>query len=664
MKSYARLKDLTKSTMERRNGEEDEVRKYEAIVTKLNQAVAPRDRPTYQVDGDFSTSKRTTTRSNLKFTVSRTRDERNDKDFLINFMNKDSTFSLVSPNNLHLLSDDDRNKSITPTEKFKNLSDLMIDDRNSYSECYFIQNTEDRMILNLYSILGRKSKELFLEEGKKEKIEKTRMLLNQINNIKIPKFDFKQNDKSIKGFNINDLGQSMKWQEEESNSNKSEEKKEFSNKEEDECYFKQKEKASFLIPNLINIENYEKKKTFLRQNNKENYENYWDPEIDADTLSNINHNMIRIEDIYNKDEENKKEEEDENDEKKLEISAEEILTSESESEEQNIREGKDGDEIPKKGKIRFIEFYDVSPVQMGLSYIVDNKKVKEKNYNAELKVKNDLLLDKISEFEEKFFPKGGVDLSSDLIYKIAIRNDNNEIEQNVRISIKDRKFELDSLNEKKLDKDIKKKIIIERKANIQPLKGVFSEEPLTLKKTDKSVFKTISDYANKLKDKKKNKLDEIANEQIQNIENVKNDISIKIENQEVNDNENDKNIKDLINNESLFSNKSNENNKNKDNIEEEKKNNNIDEVKQNEDSFDSLNSNSQLQEKSNIVLMKAQLKEQKKVKVIAKAKVKAQAKAKVIVKIVPVINLNFSSIFLNNNNYINLFLYRFIIYNL
>ena len=664
MKSYARLKDLTKSTMERRNGEEDEVRKYEAIVTKLNQAVAPRDRPTYQVDGDFSTSKRTTTRSNLKFTVSRTRDERNDKDFLINFMNKDSTFSLVSPNNLHLLSDDDRNKSITPTEKFKNLSDLMIDDRNSYSECYFIQNTEDRMILNLYSILGRKSKELFLEEGKKEKIEKTRMLLNQINNIKIPKFDFKQNDKSIKGFNINDLGQSMKWQEEESNSNKSEEKKEFSNKEEDECYFKQKEKASFLIPNLINIENYEKKKTFLRQNNKENYENYWDPEIDADTLSNINHNMIRIEDIYNKDEENKKEEEDENDEKKLEISAEEILTSESESEEQNIREGKDGDEIPKKGKIRFIEFYDVSPVQMGLSYIVDNKKVKEKNYNAELKVKNDLLLDKISEFEEKFFPKGGVNLSSDLIYKIAIRNDNNEIEQNVRISIKDRKFELDSLNEKKLDKDIKKKIIIERKANIQPLKGVFSEEPLTLKKTDKSVFKTISDYANKLKDKKKNKLDEIANEQIQNIENVKNDISIKIENQEVNDNENDKNIKDLINNESLFSNKSNENNKNKDSIEEEKKNNNIDEVKQNEDSFDSLNSNSQLQEKSNIVLMKAQLKEQKKVKVIAKAKVKAQAKAKVIVKIVPVINLNFSSIFLNNNNYINLFLYRFIIYNL
>ena len=598
MKSHARLKDLTKSTMERRNGEEDEVRKYEAIVTKLNQAVAPRDRPTYQVDGDFSTSKRTTTRSNLKFTVSRTRDERNDKDFLINFMNKDSTFSLVSPNNLHLLSDDDRNKSITPTEKFKNLSDLMIDDRNSYSECYFIQNTEDRMILNLYSILGRKSKELFLEEGKKEKIEKTRMLLNQINNIKIPKFDFKQNDKSIKGFNINDLGQSMKWQEEESNSNKSEEKKEFSNKEEDECYFKQKEKAYFLIPNLINIENYEKKKTFLRQNNKENYENYWDPEIDADTLSNINHNMIRIEDIYNKDEENKKEEEDENDEKKLEISAEEILTSESESEEQNIREGKDGDEIPKKGKIRFIEFYDVSPVQMGLSYIVDNKKVKEKNYNAELKVKNDLLLDKISEFEEKFFPKGGVDLSSDLIYKIAIRNDNNEIEQNVRISIKDRKFELDSLNEKKLDKDIKKKIIIERKANIQPLKGVFSEEPLTLKKTDKSVFKTISDYANKLKDKKKNKLDEIANEQIQNIENVKNDISIKIENQEVNDNENDKNIKDLINNESLFSNKSNEYNKNKDNIEEEEKNDNIDEVKKNEDSFDSLNSNSQLQEKS------------------------------------------------------------------
>ena len=613
MKSYARIKDITKSTIERRNGEEEEVKKYESIINKLNQAMTPRERPTYQIDGDYSTSKRSpsTTKSNLKFNISRTRDERNDKDFLINFMNKDNTFSLVSPNNLHLLSDDDRNKSITNTEKFKNLSDLMLDDRNSYSECYFIHNTEDRMILNLFSILGRKSKDLFLEEGKKEKIEKTRILLNRINNVKIPKFEFKQTDKNINFFN-HEMGQSMKWQNEDSNSemrysNKSEEKKEMSYNDEkdnkkEECYFKQKEKSSFILPTLINEEDFKKKKRLLRKKNYENYEYFWDPEIDADTLSNINHNMICIEDIYNKEQKNNNEEEDENNDKNLEINAEEVITSESESEEQNIGEIKDDDDKPKKGKIRFVEFYDVSPVQMGLSYIVDNKKVKEEFYNMELKVKNDLLLDKIGEFEEKFFPCGGNELSSDLIYRIAVRNDNNEIVYDRRISIKEGKFEQISENIKDLDNQIKKKIIIERKANIQPLNGILSEGPLTLKKTEKSEFKSISDYASRLKNKKPNKLDEIANDQFENIKNIekieklKNDSSIKIENQE--GDENEKSIKELINNnESLFLNKSDI--KNIENIEKEiKSKNNLEEDKKNEDSFDSLNSNSQMKEKS------------------------------------------------------------------
>ena len=610
MKSVAKLKDMTKSTMERRNGEEEEeVKKYEAIINKLNQAMTPRERPTYQIDSDYSTSKRipSTTKSNLKFNISRTRDERNDKDFLINFMNKDNTFSLVSPNNLHLLSDDDRNKSITSTEKFKNLSDLMIDDRNSYSECYFIQNTEDRMILNLYSILGRKSKALFLEEGKKEKIEKTRLLLNKINNVKIPKFEFKQTDKNKNFYNY-EIGQNMKWQKEYSNSemknsNKSEEKKEMSYNEEkdimkEECYFKQKEKSSFKLPTLIKAEDYKKKIRFLRKKNYENYENFWDPEIDADTLSNINHNMIRIEDIYNKEQNNNNEEEDENNDKNLEINAEEVLTSESESEEQIIGEIKDDDDIPKKGKIRFVEFYDVSPVQMGLSYIVDNKKVKEEFYNMELKVKNDLLMDKIGEFEEKLFPRGGNELSSDLIYRIAMRNDNNEIVYDRRISIKDGKFEQISVNIKNLDNQIKKKIIIERKANIQPLNGILSEGPFTLKKSENSVFKSISDYASKLKNKKPNKLDEIANNQFENIEKIekiKKDSSIKNEDQE--GDENEKSLKELINNnESLFLNKSDI--KNIENIEQEINKKNLEDDKKKEESFDSLNSNSQMKEKS------------------------------------------------------------------
>ena len=72
---------------------------------------------------------------------------------------------------------------------------------------------------------------------------------------------------------------------------------------------------------------------------------------------------------------------------------------------------------------------------MGLSYIVDNNKVKENIYSIELKVRNDLKLDKIAGIEDKQFPKRGYELSNDLIYRIALRNDNNEIVEGERFSI-------------------------------------------------------------------------------------------------------------------------------------------------------------------------------------------------------------------------------------
>ena len=186
-------KEITKSTLEKKNNaEEDEFKKYDAIVNKLAQAVINKDKPAYQIESDFSTAKRNpsiATRSNLKLTTSRAKDERNEKDFLTTLMNNDNDILTVSPNNLHLLSDNDTNKSISATEKFKNLSNLMIPDKDSFSEIYFIKNAEDRMILNLYSILGRKSKELFLEESE-EKVSKIRLFLNKINDLKTPKFGF------------------------------------------------------------------------------------------------------------------------------------------------------------------------------------------------------------------------------------------------------------------------------------------------------------------------------------------------------------------------------------------------------------------------------------------------------------------------------------------
>ena len=263
--------------------------------------------------------------------------------------------------------------------------------------------------------------------------------------------------------------------------------------------------------------------------------------------------MIKIEDIYNKKQKNEKNEGDNesfDDENNFEINAEEILSSESENEEPNKGELKDGEEVQKIGKIRFIEFYDVSPVQMGLSITVDNNKVKEKLYNMELKERNELKLEKISEFEEKAFPKFGNKLSNDLIFKIAIRNDNNEINETERFSI----YAVDKCLEKIKDNNLKeeknKKIIIERKANLAQLKGKLTEEIFTIRKTNKNIFRTISDYSNKINKEKIFKLDEIE-KKIENDKLFKNDSLIKFENQE--DGENENTLKDLIDNNSLYS---------------------------------------------------------------------------------------------------------------
>ena len=609
VRSFVKPKDLTKSTIEKKNAEEDEFKKYDAIINKLAQAVIFKDKPSNQTDNDFSSSKRNpsvATRSNIKMTVSRTKDERNDKDFLNNLMNSDSTSS-VPPKNLHLLSDDDRNKSITSTEKFKNLSDLMVDDRNSFSECYFIKNSEDRMMLNLYTILGRKSKELFLEEDDKENLIKTRLLFNKINNIKFPKFEFETKKSSEKSCN-EELEQTYKGLEEEINteikSDISEEKKEekielYSEEEKvknkEECYFKKKEKPSFIIPDLVDIPTYNKIKRIIKQRNRENYDNFWDPEIDANTLSHINHNMVCIEDIYNEKEEKVENEEENNDEDKdIEIDAEEIKSSDSESEEEKENKGdmKDTDDILKKGKIRFIEFCEVSPVQMGLSYIVDPNKIKEKIYNLELKERADLQLDKINEFEEKVFPRQGYKLSNELIYKIAVRNDNNEIEEIERFTINP--FQDKYMEHKRNIKKQSKKIIVERKANLQPLQGKLTEEPFTLKKTNKNEFKSISDYANKNNGNNNYILDKQKKEKFEDEEKMKNDSSIKIENQE--DDENENTLKDLINNETLFSNKFGESKKNNNQQTNKKK----DEINNQNDepSYNTSNSNSQEEPKS------------------------------------------------------------------
>ena len=191
--NFSRPKENTKSLIEK-NLEDEEFKKYDAMISKLFQVVTNKDKSVPQSDSDYST-KRTPSlgknKSNLiRLTVSRTKDDRNDKDFLSTFMNNDSL--PILPKNLHLLSDNDTNQSISNTEKFKNLSNLMIDDKESYVENCFIRNSEDRLILQLYTTLGRDAKEVFLEEESKEKILKKRLLFHKLNDIKMPKFGFNE----------------------------------------------------------------------------------------------------------------------------------------------------------------------------------------------------------------------------------------------------------------------------------------------------------------------------------------------------------------------------------------------------------------------------------------------------------------------------------------
>ena len=86
---------------------------------------------------------------------------------------------------------------------------------------------------------------------------------------------------------------------------------------------------------------------------------------------------------------------------------------------------------------------------------------------------------------------------------------------------------------------------------------------MTIKRTHVK-FKTISDYANRINIKKKYILDDNLVDKFENKEKIKKDSSLQLDNKEISANE--KSIKDLMNNESLFSNKTNEfiNDNNKD----------------------------------------------------------------------------------------------------
>ena len=471
--NYSKQKENTKSVVEK-NEQDEELKKYDALINKLPLIVSNKDKSLSQMENDYSTKRTTSLGKNkstlLRLTVSRTKDDRNDKDFLSALMNNDR--QPILPKNLHLLSDNDTNQNISNTEKFKNLSNLMINDKESYIEKCCTRNTEDRLILELYTTLSREAKEIFLEEENMEKLAKKRLLFHKLNDIKVPKIGFNKNENNKEIEN--------KIKKENNNYIKEEEEEE----DEDECYYKQEEKGYFHIPNLVNLKEYK-----MKEKNEENihFNNdiFWDPEIDGDTLSYINHNIIRIEDMYNSEEKYKNKNETQNKEEILDnydednispIDLQEIKSSSSssddEEEENNLIKQRfmrkssniiDEEEvIPKKNIIKFSVCREISSCQIEVIYPVDPIKDKECKSIKEIKNKNNSNLEKIFSFNLKYFPKNASSFTNDLMFKIAKKNALNVVDSNERFTIMPIKIITSDKNIKsiqKLRKDVKKKTV-------------------------------------------------------------------------------------------------------------------------------------------------------------------------------------------------------------
>ena len=177
----------TKSGKDDNNPEEEELRKYNEVVERLNHLFP--NHPRKDISGGHNPESAIESSnifsSNVRRTTSRTKEMLNDRDFLINFMNDDTM--PILPKNMHLLTDDDTNINIDDKTKFKKLADLLLDDKETVKESYFINSVEEKMILKLYTALSRKSKDIFMEENTDNK-DKNRILLHKLNNIEIPKF--------------------------------------------------------------------------------------------------------------------------------------------------------------------------------------------------------------------------------------------------------------------------------------------------------------------------------------------------------------------------------------------------------------------------------------------------------------------------------------------
>ena len=498
-------KQSTKSGNEDNNPEEEELKKYREVIEKLGHTIQKNKSKEF-AGGHYSDSamesNNSSPSSNIRRTTSRTKEIFNDRDFLINFMN-DETMPIL-PRNMHLLTDDDTNQNIDDKTKFQNLANLLLDDKETVNESFFVKKVEDKMILKLYTALSRKSKDIFMEENNDNK-DKNRILLHKLNNIEIPRFKFEDKDTiSSNNDNLNNninlieekdkyadnrnLGDDndenntilktilkkskkdnseLKDQESENpnililnlneNSNRSSFLK-FQNEFNDKSskgkphfhprckYNKKYNKLKIIkLPTLDNFTQARTNKIHSRKSRRipipqpQKYEQF-EPDIDADLLAYINHNIIKIEDIYNKGKENVFELKENLEDEVKPIEAKEVFfdinKEQNDNNEENSENNKtnkksisnisEEDETDLKYKNKFCEYKDRTPNLIGISLLVEPDKKKISDFHKELQELYTNRINEIGELGEEMFPPFGKDLNYNKIYKYALNNERNE----------------------------------------------------------------------------------------------------------------------------------------------------------------------------------------------------------------------------------------------
>ena len=470
----------TKSGKDDNNPEEEELRKYNEVVERLNHLFP--NHPRKDISGGHNPESAIESSnifsSNVRRTTSRTKEMLNDRDFLINFMNDDTM--PILPKNMHLLTDDDTNINIDDKTKFKKLADLLLDDKETVKESYFINSVEEKMILKLYTALSRKSKDIFMEENTDNK-DKNRILLHKLNNIEIPKFTIEDKDNINSNDNLEEsdddnnlIRKQKKKQKREptqkinsSNSNSNNILSEINNirrktksntllKEKPifnpDCKYNKKNKSIRIvkIPSLeykpIRFHNKKSRRMVLPQSEKNEQ---WEPDIDGDLLAYINHNIVKIEDIYNKGKENIFELKENQDEEVKQIEAKEITYDANQSEnndeseiygdkrqsidnttnyqrKKSLSNISDEEDTEIKNKNKFCEYKDRLPNLIEISLLVEPAQKKISDFHKELKELYSHRINEVGELGEELFPSFGDNLKHKKIYKYALNNERNE----------------------------------------------------------------------------------------------------------------------------------------------------------------------------------------------------------------------------------------------